>query len=118
MKKLLTFIVTTAMLLSLAVIGVSADATYSDTKPSGLGEEIFDKGAALEDITEQSGSNIHNLASGGSSFCVKADSWVRYEFDLDVAKSAALIVGFQLIKVLVLWQELCKVLISAEGVKI
>ena len=34
MKKLLTFIVTTAMLLSLAVIGVSADATYSDTKPS------------------------------------------------------------------------------------
>ena len=94
MKKLLTFIVTTAMLLSLAVIGVSADATYSDTKPSGLGEEIFDKGAALEDITEQSGSNIHNLASGGSSFCVKADSWVRYEFDLDVAGTYTFVVTY------------------------
>ena len=94
MKKLLTFIVTTAMLLSLAVIGVSADATYSDTKPSGLGEEIFDKGAALEDITEQSGSNIHNLASGGTSFCVKADSWVRYEFDLDVAGTYTFVVTY------------------------
>lgn len=94
MKKLLTFIVTTAMLLSLAVIGVSADATYSDTKPSGLGEEIFDKGAALEDITEQSGSNIHNLASGGQSFCVKADSWVRYEFDLDVAGTYTFVVTY------------------------
>ena len=94
MKKLLTFIVTTAMLLSLAVIGVSADATYSDTKPSGLGEEIFDKGAALEDITEQSGSNIHNLASGGSSFCVKADSWVSYEFDLDVAGTYTFVVTY------------------------
>ena len=94
MKKLLTFIVTTAMLLSLAVIGVSADATYSDTKPSGLGEEIFDKGAALEDITEQTGSNIHNLASGGSSFCVKADSWVSYEFDLDVAGTYTFVVTY------------------------
>ena len=94
MKKLLTFIVTTAMLLSLAVIGVSAGATYSDTKPSGLGEEIFDKGAALEDITEQSGSNIHNLASGGTSFCVKADSWVRYEFDLDVAGTYTFVVTY------------------------
>ena len=43
---------------------------------------------------------------------------VQKEFDLDVAKTAPLIVGFQLVKVLVLWQELCKVLIGAEGVKI
>ena len=93
MKKILTFIVCVAMLLSLTVIGISADASFTDTKPDSLGTLILEKGAAKEDVSAYEGDVI-NLADGGESFCCKAGHWVSYDFTADVAGTYTFVVQY------------------------
>ncbi|MCI8387632.1 MAG: hypothetical protein HFE63_04110 [Clostridiales bacterium] len=81
MKKILSFVLCAVMLMSVAVIGISAaNAICDDSKPEIKGEIVLDKGAALEDVSASS-ATVVNLNPGGDNFCPKADQWVRYDFE-------------------------------------
>ena len=77
----------------MTVIGVSADATYSDTKPDGLGTVILEKGASKLDISDYEG-DVVNLADNGTGFCCKTGHWVSYDFTADVAGTYTFVVQY------------------------
>ena len=92
MKRFLAFFLCAAMLV-VAAVGVSANATYSETEPTGLGTLIVKKTGNQDEVTEFSGSVV-NLKSGGDSFCPKADCWVRYEFTAEKAGTYTFVIEY------------------------
>ena len=93
MKRTLAFILCMVMLVSMAALGVSAAASYSDKAPTDVGTLVVSKGASKKDITESNGSVV-NLADTGTSFCPKADCWVRYEFNAEKAGTYTFVVEY------------------------
>lgn len=93
MKRTLAFILCMVMLVSMAALGVSAAASYSDKEPTDVGTLVVKKGASKKDITESNGSVV-NLADAGTSFCPKANCWVRYEFNAEKAGTYTFVVEY------------------------
>ena len=93
MKRTLAFILCMVMLVSMAALGVSAAASYSDKEPTDVGTLVVKKGASKKDITESNGSVV-NLADTGTSFCPKANCWVRYEFNAEKAGTYTFVVEY------------------------
>ncbi|MBQ8510462.1 MAG: hypothetical protein IJ493_11210 [Clostridia bacterium] len=93
MKKFLTFIITAAILFTMASVSVSAAVTYQEAVPTDIGTLIVKKGATTKDITESNGSVI-NLSENGTSFCPKENCWVRYEFKADKDGTYTFIVDY------------------------
>ena len=93
MKRTLAFILCMVMLVSMAALGVSAAVSYSDKEPTDVGTLVVKKGASKKDITESNGSVV-NLADTGTSFCPKADCWVRYEFNAEKAGTYTFVIEY------------------------
>lgn len=93
MKRTLAFILCMVMLVSMAALGVSAAASYSDKEPTDVGTLVVKKGASKKDITESNGSVV-NLADTGTSFCPKKDCWVRYEFNAEKAGTYTFVIEY------------------------
>ncbi len=93
MKRTLAFILCMVMLVSMAALGVSAAASYSDKEPTDVGTLVVKKGASKKDITESNGSVV-NLADTGTSFCPKANCWVRYEFNAEKAGTYTFVIEY------------------------
>lgn len=87
MKKLYSLILVAAMLSMLAVSAFAAGETFVDAdeyNDSAYGTLFWEVTGNEDDVAGyegELGSTLYNLSSGGTSFCVKTDSYVWYEFD-------------------------------------
>lgn len=81
MKKFLAMLMAAVCVLCTAV-AVSAEISFSETEPTGLGEFLLEYGPGEEEMTEHTG-NFSNLTAGGTSFCNKMEGVARYEFEVE-----------------------------------
>lgn len=87
MKKLSALFVLFAVVFSLSLTCFAegeAFVRYDDFKGDAYGTQVFDGVGGLEDIGGyfgENGTNLHNLTEGGTSFCVKLDAYVWFDFE-------------------------------------